>query len=94
MNMNLMNLFTDEEKLYINEFCKSERLNKLSKKMVLNKISFARSVAPEEKDIIQLIEDVYSKIKSLKEEEWGLLKKLFPLEIAFEISQNDKETSI
>lgn len=84
--------FTDEESLYINEAFKNERLHTLTKDAILKKLSFAREAAPEDDDVIHLIEETYSKIKGLSDEQWEELKDVYPLFTA--IKNKDEEEKI
>lgn len=87
-------IFTNEELLYINNIFKNERVHKLEKEDVLNMVAFAREAVPDDDDIIQLVEDVYSKMKNLSEEEWNSLKKSIPSATFVEQSAEEEEKEI
>ena len=90
--MKLGMFFTDEECLYINELFKNERLHILSKDTALKKLSFAREAATDDEDVIHLIEETYSKIKDLSNEQWEELKGMYPL--ATNVNSDDEEEKI
>lgn len=80
-------LFSDDERQYLNSIAKGRSPETIARKDVLNAVAFARDVADNsETMILDLIDGVYSKVHSLTDEEWEQLRLLlpFPVNISFE----------
>ena len=90
--MELKTIFTEEERFFINDALKNERLHNLSKEDILKKLAFVREAAPEDALVIEMVEEVYSKIKELSDDEWGQLKDSYPF--ATNIDNNEETEKI
>lgn len=85
--MNLLDLFNDDERQYLNSISVGHDPAKLTKQDVLSYIAFAREIADtSDQMILDLVDSTYSKVNSLTNTEWNDLRLLlpFPVNISFE----------
>lgn len=79
-------LFSDDERQYLNSIVKGHNPETIARKYVLDAVGFARDVADDsDAMILDLIDRVYSKVHSLTDEEWKRLRVFlpFPVNISF-----------
>lgn len=87
-----VDLFEDEERQYINKIAEGRSKDGISREDMLSIVSFAREVADDtDREIISLIDCVYSKINVLSDEEWEELRRLLPFPVSITAEDNVDE---
>lgn len=77
-----LDVFSDDEKQYLNALAKARYREKISRQDVLKAVAFARDVADDtDTMILDLIDGVYSKVNNLSDSEWEDLRGLLPFPV-------------
>lgn len=86
-----VDLFSDDERQYINSIVKGRRPDRITRKEILDIVAFARDIADNtDYMILDLIDGVYSKIFALTDEEWEQLRAYLPFLVNITSDDNDK----
>jgi len=73
-------VFQDDEIIYLNSIMQGRK--SLEKEKVLSQIAFAREAAPQEEEILSLIDRTYIKLKNMDAGQWKTMAVSFPLPVS------------
>ena len=80
-------MFNTDERIVINSISKGIKLSDFSRKNFIENIAFSRMITNDtDIDILNLLESLHSKISSITDEEWEMLKKYLPLNVPYDIA--------
>lgn len=86
--MKNINLFTEEEKLFLNKVTENELKETVKRENILKTLKFSKSASnKDDADIIELVDGVYGKISSFSDDEWDKIVKNMPFSVS--ISSDD-----
>lgn len=86
--MKNINLFTEEEKLFLNKVTENELKETVKRENILKTLKFSKAASnKDDADIIELVDGVYGKISSFSDDEWDKIVKNMPFSVS--ISSDD-----
>ena len=86
--MKNINLFTEEEKLFLNKITENELKDNIKRENILKTLKFSKAVSnKDDTDIIGLVDGVYEKVSSFSDDEWDKIAKNMPFDVR--ISSDD-----